>query len=266
MRYLMVAVLALAMVCPAMAADQKIVPGADHSISSEVGTAANAAGAQFVQGAQRVVEPFIVLGRTVIDGVQFIMLKGAQGVIYVAEDMVMGIKWVAKGAKFVIIKTAQGLRWVAVQALEIGEIILDAVCDAAILVIDGVHYVLVQLEDGVIYVAKKTIEIANKVGHAIINGVEYVVHKTVDGIVWVTKATFEAIKKGAAWARERVVIANMRTRLAAALLAGGVGPDTLAYYQSMSVSTNATPGLRKLGAAAYAACKTFNEVYYAPAK
>src|SRR5947208_1164189 len=86
---------AVALSAPAMAQ-------VDHSASGAVGAAADVAGHEFVQGAKQIAKPFIVVGKTVIEGAGFVILKGEQGLIYIAEDAVVGAKYLVKGAKFVI--------------------------------------------------------------------------------------------------------------------------------------------------------------------
>ncbi|MBI4871901.1 MAG: hypothetical protein HY814_10100 [Candidatus Riflebacteria bacterium] len=229
----------------------------DHSASNQIGEAANQEGQAFITGAKKIAEVFIFVGKTTIEGVNFIILKGVQGVVYIAEDAVIGAQYLVKGAKFVIVKTAQGVRWVAVQAIKAGEIIFDAVVDLAELVIEDVAYVLIKLEDGVTFVARQAI----KAGKVIIKGIEYVAHETAEGIIWVSKATWGAIKAGAAWTRDKIVAANIRQRLSGALLAGGAGPDTVSYFQNLSTNAAASPGTRRLAGAALAACLAFNTAY-----
>ncbi|MBI4861602.1 MAG: hypothetical protein HY815_15270 [Candidatus Riflebacteria bacterium] len=230
----------------------------DHGLSNQVGQAANQAGAAFVVGAKKIAEPFIVVGKTVVDGVSFVMLKTAQGIIYIAEDCVVGLKYVVKGAKFIIIKTADGVRWVAIEAIKAGEIVFNAVLDLAELVIEDTIYVLVKLEQGVIFVAKEVI----KAGKIVINGVKYAVEVTVDGIVRISEATWNIIKKSAAWTREKWVTADIRTRLSSGLVAGaGVCQRDMNFFAHMAGCSHNSADLRKLAAASYAACKAFRDTY-----
>ncbi|MBI3893752.1 MAG: hypothetical protein HY303_19710 [Candidatus Wallbacteria bacterium] len=234
-----------------------VMAGPDHSASSAIGEAANQEGHAFVQGVKKIAVPFIVVGKTVVEGVSFVILKTDQGLVWVAEEAVVGLQYVVKGAKFVVIKTAQGIRWVAVQAIKAGEIIFDAVVDLAELVIDDVTFVLIKLEDGVAFVAREAI----KAGKVVLKGVEYVIQETADGIVWVTKATWNAIKVGAAWTRDKIVAVNIRQRLSGALLAGNVGQDSLDYFQSLASNAGASAGTRRLAGAALAASQSFNAAY-----
>jgi hypothetical protein len=230
----------------------------DHGVSDALGAEAALAGQSFVKGARKIAVPFIVVGKTVIDGAAFVILKGEQGIIYVTEEVVFGLEYVVKGAKFVIIKTAQGIRWVAVEALKAAEIIFTAVLDVAELVIEDVVYVLIKLEDGVAFVAKKLVQ----AGRLVIKGVKYIVQKTADGIVWVTEQTWNAIRKGAAFAREKYIVVDIRARLSTGLMAGpGCHPADLEFFQNVSIDQNNSVGLRKLAGAAYAAAKAFTETY-----
>ena len=234
-----------------------VLAGADHSASAAAGEAAAQEGREFVAGAKQIAQPFIVVGKTVIAGANFVILKGTQGVVYIAEEAVLGLQYVAEGAKFVIIKTAQGVRWVAVKAIQAGELVFDAVVDTAILVIDGVEFVLVKLEDGVTFVARQAI----KAGKLVIKGAKFVLHETAEGFIWVTETTWNAIKTGAAWTRDRVIAVNIRQRLSGALLAGQAGPDAMHYFESLSTNAQASPGTRRLAGAALAACQAFNAAY-----
>jgi len=248
----------LAILAVAVAVSAPAMAQVDHSVSTAVGSAADVAGHEFVQGAREIAKPFIVVGRTVLDGAAFVILKGEQGVIYVAEDVVVGAKYLVQGAKFVIIKTAQGIRWVAVEALKAGEIMFDAVLDVAELVIDDTVFVLIKLEDGMAFVVK---EVA-KAGQVVIKGVKYVVRKTADGVVWVTEQTWNAIKAGAAWTREKYLVADIRTRLSSDLATGSGAPSIdMEFFQNIGADQRNTAGLRKLANASYAACKAFRETY-----
>ena len=156
------------------------------------------------------------------------------------------------------IKTAQGIRWVAVEALKAGEIVFDAVLDVAELVIDDAVFVLIKLEDGVAFVTKEAI----KAGQVVLKGVKYVVRKTADGVVWLTEHTWNAIKAGANFAREKYIVADIRTRLSSDLLAGSGAPSMdMTFFQNVSSDDHNSAGLRKLASASYAACKAFRESY-----
>ena len=229
----------------------------DHSLSTEVGADAVVAGEGFVAGAKKIAVPFIVVGRTVVDGAAFVLLKGEQGVIWVAEETVFGLKWAAQGAKFVIIQTAKGVRWVAVEALKAGEIILDAALDVTELVVEDAVFVMVKVEEGFVFVAKKAIQ----AGKVVIRGVVHIAEKTAEGVVWVAEQTANAIQKGLRWAADKAIAVKIRTKLAGALLIGGVGADTLGYFQGMSINADASGHLRKLSTAAYNACTAFNAAY-----
>jgi len=226
----------------------------DHSLSNEAGAAAADAGSGFVAGAKKIAVPFIVVGTTVVDGVSFVLLKGEQGIIYVAEDVVFGLKYVAKGAKFVLIQTAKGVRWVAVQALIASEIILEAALEVTELVIEDVSFVLIKVEEGFVFVAKQALE----AGKVVIRGVKYVAEKTAEGIIFVAEQTEAAIKKGLRWAADKAIAIKIRAKLSTALLAGGVGADTVSYFQTMSINADASPHLRKLSQASYNCVAAFN--------
>lgn len=229
----------------------------DHSLSTEVGAAASQAGEGFVLGAKKIAVPFIVVGRTVVDGVAFVLLKGAEGVIWVEETAVYGLKYVAQGAKFVIIQTAKGVRWVAVEALKAGAIILEAALEVTELIVEDVAFVLIKVEEGFVFVAKKAVQ----AGKAVINGVVYIAEKTAEGIIFVAESTANAIKKGLRWAADKAIAVKMRAKLAGSLLAGGVGSDTMTYFQGMAVNADASAHLRKLSQASYNACAAFNAAY-----
>lgn len=247
----------------ALVVTHPVVAGPDHSISGEVGAAASVAGKGFVEGAKKIAVPFIVVGKTVIDGTAFVILKGEQGIIYVAEEMVYAAKetakYIVKGAKFVIVKTAQGIRWVAVEALKAGEIIFEAVLDVAELVIEDTIYVLVKLEEGVTFVAKKALE----AGKIVIKGVKYVLKQTVEGFVWVAEATWNAVKAGANWTREKYLVADIRTRLHSDLLLNGCGApkSDLVFFRNVAADEKNSAGLRKLSRAALDACNAFTASY-----
>jgi hypothetical protein len=231
--------------------------GPNHDISDAVGQAGNQAGAEFVVGAKKIAVPFIVVGKAVLDGTSFVLLKGAEGVIWVAEEAVYGLKYVAKGAKFVIVQTAKGIRWVALEALKAGEIILEAALEITEMVIEDVVYVMIKIEEGFVFVAKQAV----KAGKVVIRGVVYVAEKTAEGIIFVAEATANAIKKGLRWAADKAIAIKIRTRLANSLIAGGVGQDTVSYFQTMSVNADASAHLRKLSTAALNAVMAFNSAY-----
>jgi hypothetical protein len=230
-----------------------------HALSAEFGAAAADAGRDFAGGARRVATPFVVVGKTAIDGVAFVVLAGATGTVYAAEEAILGAKYVAKGAKFVLIKTAQGAFWVAVAAIVAGQIVLDAVEGITELVIEGVVYVLITLEQGVAFVAKTALA----TGRVVLGGMTYIMKETAEGIVWVSEQTWKAIKAGASWTRNSVLVANVRTRLSKALLSGDVGDGTMSYFRDMAANPHAGPDLRRLASASHAACAAFNATYRA---
>lgn len=245
-----------------MAVTAPVFAAPDHSLSQEVGAAASEAGQGFVAGAKKIAVPFIVVGKTVIDGVSFVILKGTEGIIYVAEETVYAAKetakFIVKGAKFVFIKTAQGLRWVAVEALKAGEIIFDAVLDVAELIIEDTLYVLIKLEEGVTFVAKKVVQ----AGVVVVKGVKLVLRKTADGFVWLAETTWSGIKAGAKWTREKWLTADIRTRLHSDLLLGcGAGSVDLSFFRNVSADEKNSPNLRKLAKAALHANTAFTATY-----
>jgi hypothetical protein len=229
----------------------------DHTLSGEAGAAAAQAGEGFVLGAKKIAVPFIVVGKTVIDGVAFVLLKGEQGVIWVAEETIYGLKYVAQGAKFIIIQTAKGIRWVAIEALKAGEIILEAALEVTELIIEDIAFVLIKVEEGFVFVAKKALQ----AGKVVIRGIKYVAEKTAEGIIFVAESTANAIKKGLRWAADKAIAVKIRTRLVGSMLAGGVGSDTMTYFQGISINADASSHLRKLSLASYNACTAFNAAY-----
>lgn len=234
----------------------------DHSLSDGLGEAAAVAGKGFVAGAKKIAVPFIVVGRTAIDGVAFVILKGEQGLIYVAEETVYAAKetakFVVKGAKFVYVKTAQGLRWVAVEALKAGEIIFDAVVDVAELVIEDTVYVLIKVEEGVTFVAKKVVQ----AGQVVIKGVKLVLRETAEGFVWLAETTWNGIKAGANWTREKWLTADIRTRLHSDLLVGcGAPAMDVTFFRNVASDEKNSSNLRKLAKAALDANTAFTATY-----
>ena len=245
-----------------LAVTAPVVAAPDHTISSDVGAAAGEAGKGFVDGAKKIAVPFIVVGRTVIDGAAFVILKGEQGLVYVAEETVYAAKetakYIVKGAKFVYIKTAQGIRWVAVEALKAGEIIFDAVVDLAELVVDDTVFVLIKVEEGVTFVAKSLVT----AGKVVIKGVKLVLHETAEGFVWLADATWSGIKAGAKWTREKWLTADIRTRLYSDLLAGCGAPSMdISFFRNVAADEKNSPNLRKLAKAALDGSTAFTATY-----
>lgn len=245
-----------------MAVTAPVFAGPDHSLSDAVGAEAAVAGKGFIAGAKKIAVPFIVVGKTVIDGASFIILKGSEGIIYVAEETVYAAKetakFVVKGAKFVFIKTAQGLRWVAVEALKAGEIIFDAVVDVAEIVIEDTVYVLIKLEEGVTFVAKKVVQ----AGVVVVKGVKLVLRETAEGFVWLAETTWNGIKAGAKWTREKWLTADIRTRLHSDLLVGcGAPASDITFFRNVSADEKNSFGLRKLAKAALDANTAFTATY-----
>lgn len=229
----------------------------DHPVSTTVGAAADQAGANFLAGARRIARPLAVVGRTVVDGAAFVLLKGEQGVIWVAEEAIHGLRYVKEGARFVLIQTARGVRWLAVEALAAGEIILDAACEVTELVIEDLAFVLVKVEEGFVFVAKQ----AARCGRVIVRGAVHVARKTADGIVFVAEATANALQNGLRWAADKALVLKIRARLASALISGPVSADSLGYFQSLSESAEASAHLRLLARAAFNASEKFNAAY-----
>lgn len=245
-----------------MAVTAPVFAAPDHSLSQEVGAEAAVAGKGFVAGAKKIAVPFIVVGKTVIDGVSFVILKGTEGLIYVEESTVYAVKetakFIVKGAKFIYIKTAQGLRWVAVEALKAGEIIFDAVIDVAELVIEDTVYVLIKVEEGVTFVAKKVVQ----AGQVVIKGVKLILRETAEGFVWLAETTWNGIKAGAKWTREKWLTADIRTRLHSDLLVGcGAGGADLTFFRNVAADEKNSSNLRKLAKAALDANTAFTATY-----
>jgi len=246
----------------ALVVTHPVLAAPDHSVSDDLGGAAAVAGKGFVEGAKKIAVPFIVVGTTVIDGVGFVILKGEQGLIYIAEDTVYAAKetakFLVKGAKYIYVKTAQGLRWVAVEALKAGQIVFDAVLDVAELVVEDTVFVLIKVEEGVTFVAKELV----KAGQVVIKGVKLVLHETAEGFVWLAETTWNGIKAGAKWTREKWLTADIRTRLQSDHLAGCGAPDfDLEFFKNVAADDHNSPRLRKLARAALDASVAFTSTY-----
>lgn len=246
----------------ALMAAPPVAAAPNHTVSEHVGAAAAEAGKGFLAGARKVAVVLTVAGRTTIDGIAFVILKGEQGIIYVAEESIYACKdvakYIVKGARFIYVKTAQGLRWVAVEALQAGEIVFEAVVDVAVLVIEDVEFVLIQLEQGVTFVARKALE----AGRVIVKGVKLVLRDTVDGLVWLAESSWGAIKAGAAWTREKALIGDIRTILQANFLAGcGAGAGDIRFFRNLAADEKNSPALRRLARAAHDANVAFTATY-----
>jgi hypothetical protein len=232
---------------------------ADHSRSARIDDRADEAGRDFIKGVAQIVEPFVVVGRTVKDGATFVILKGAAGVTYVAESAVVGLEYVVEGARFVAIATIEGVRWVSVEAIKAGKAAIKVVVKTARIVIDGVEYVLVQLNDTFVYVARTAYDAALKAGKLVVNGVTYAMHQTVAGAIWVAEQA-AAITAGAwNWTRSRVVSYRIRRKIATSLSTFGAGEGNLRYFRDRAADTTLDESTRNLARAALKASEAYNE-------
>ena len=226
-----------------------------HRDHQRAGELAGESGRAALKNAGKALEPVIYAGKAVINGVEFVLLKTVEGTIMVAEATVRGIEFAYEGAKFLAIKTKEGIIWVAEKAIRAGEILVDFAVDVIEVTIDGVIYVCARLEEGVVFVAKKTWEAAKKTGELVVKGTKFVVRKTKAGIIWVGKQAANAARA----TRRAALVSEMRMNLVGALSAGGVGSRTLAYFNSRSQDKD--PTVAKLAKACLAACEAFNTVY-----
>jgi hypothetical protein len=221
-----------------------------HEDADVVGEMGNEAGHEFLHNAG---QALVFAGKAVINGVEFVILKTAQGTILVAAATVRGLELAYAGAKFIAIKTKDGILWVCEKALIAGEILVDAVVETVEIIIDGVTYVAVKVAEGCVFVAKKTYELAVKTGELIVKGTKYVIKKTKDGIVWVAKTV--ALKT-----RRAALVAELRWNISGALAGGGVADRTMDYFRKRS--TDKDPVIARLGAACLTAAEAFNGTYY----
>ena len=218
--------------------------------AAEVGQAGDAAGQSALHNAGQAV---IYAGKAIVNGVEFVILKTAQGTMMVLATTVKGVELAIEGAKFVMIKTAEGIIWVAEQMILAGEIIVDVVCDAICLVIDGVEYVVVKLAEGITFVAKKAWELAIETGELIVKGVKYILKKTEAGIIWVANKTKML-------ARRATLATELRMNITSGLAFGGVGERKIRYFNMRSADKD--PVIARLGKACLIASEAFNEAYY----
>lgn len=219
-------------------------------VADEVGEAGNAAGHAALHNAGQAV---IYAGTAIVNGVEFVILKTAQGTMMVLAASVKGIEMAVEGAKFVMLKTAEGIIWVAEQMIIAGEIIIDAAIDTMCIIIDGVEYVVVKLAEGITFVAKAVWELAVETGELIVKGVKYVIKKTKMGIIWVANQTKML-------ARRATLATELRMNITSGLAMGGVGQRKINYF--MGRSTDKDPVVAKLGKACLMASEAFNEAYY----
>ena len=226
-----------------------------HRKHQSIGAIANESGRQAVQAAKKAAEPVIYAGKAIINGVEFVILKTVEGTVMVAEGAVRGLQFAYEGAKFVALKTKEGIVWVAEKAIRAGEILADAALELAEMTIDGIVYVAARLEEGIVFVAKKTWEAAKKTGELVVKGAKFVAKKTKQGLGFVANTA----KSAARAARRGALVVELRTNLATALSTGGVGPRTMAYFQRRSQDRDAT--VARLAKACLAAGEAFNSVY-----
>ena len=226
-----------------------------HADHQQAGAAAAEAGRDAIAAAKKAVEPVIYAGKAVINGVEFLLLKTAEGTIMVLEATVRGLEVAYEGAKFVALKTKEGVIWVAEKALQAGEFLLDVALETVEIVVDGVKYVALKVEQGVIFVAEKTYELAVKTGEIVVKGTKFVVRKTKQGAIWVAKQAVSAARA----TRRATLITELRMNLVGALSSGGVSDRTMAYFTRRSEDKDAT--VAKLAKACLTACEAFNSTY-----
>lgn len=226
-----------------------------HRDHERAGELAAESGRKALQNAGKALEPVIYAGKAIINGVEFVLLKTAEGTIMVMEATVRGIEFAVEGAKFLALKTKEGIIWVAEKAIQAGEILVDVFVDTVEFVVDGVIYVAARLEEGIVFVAKKTWEAAKKAGELTVKGVKFVVKKTKQGIVWVGE---QAAKLGRA-TRRAALVAELKTNLVGALSVGGVSDRTVAYFNNRSQDSD--PVVARLAKACMAASEAFNAAY-----
>ncbi len=226
-----------------------------HNAHEAAGAEAAKSGQAALDAAGKAIAPVIYAGKAIVNGVEFVILKTAQGTIMVAEAAVRGLEIAVEGAKFVALKTAEGVLWVAEKALEAGELLVDVAIETTKIVVDGVVYVAARLADGVVFVAEAAMEAAKATGELIVRGTKFVVRKTKQGIVFVAKGAMNAARA----ARRAAKVAELRTNLAGALAVGGVGGRTMAYFQKAAGDRDAT--VARVAKACLAAGEAFNNVY-----
>lgn len=218
--------------------------------ADEVGAAGNAAGQSALNNAGQAV---IYAGTAIVNGVEFVILKTAQGTMMVLAASVKGIEMAVEGAKFIMLKTAEGIIWVAEQMILAGEIIIDAAIEVVSIIIDGVEYVVVKLAEGITFVAKKVWELAVETGELIVKGIKYVIKKTKMGIIWVANKTKML-------ARRATLATELRMNITSGLAFGGVGQRKIRYFTGRS--TDKDPTIAKLAKACLIASEAFNQAYY----
>ncbi|RKY67536.1 MAG: hypothetical protein DRQ24_12720 [Candidatus Latescibacterota bacterium] len=195
----------------------------------------------------------IFAGKAIVDGIEFVILKTAQGKIMVLAATVKGIEMAVEGAKFVMLKTKEGIIWIAEKMIVAGEIIVNTTCHVINIVIDDIEYVVVKLAEGITFVAKETWELAIETGELIVKGVKYVIRKTQEGIIWVANKTKML-------ARRATLITEIKLNITAGLATGDVGQRKIKYFTSRS--TDKDPVIARLGNACLIASEAFNQAYY----
>ncbi|RKY67537.1 MAG: hypothetical protein DRQ24_12725 [Candidatus Latescibacterota bacterium] len=219
-------------------------------VASEVGAAGDEAGQSALHNAGQAV---IFMGKAIVNGVEFVILKSAQGTIMVLAASVKGMEMAVEGAKFVMLKTKEGVIWVAEQMIIAGEIIVNTACQVVSIIIDGIEYVVVKLAEGITFVAKKVWELAVETGELIVKGVKYVIRKTKQGIIWVANKTKML-------ARRATLATEIRMNITSGLAMGGVGQRKIRYFNRRS--TDKDPVIARLGKACLIASEAFNQAYY----
>ncbi len=232
-------------------------PEPPPALSDEIGDAADEAGQYGDEAGQNALhnagQAVIFAGKAVINGIEFVMLKTAQGTLLVLASTVKGIEFAIEGAKFVMVKTAEGIVWMAEQAVKAGQILVNTAVKTVEIIIDGVVYVAVKLAEGVVFIAKEALELAKAAGELIIKGVKYVLKKTKAGLIWVANKTKML-------ARRAALAAELRMNITAGLATGGVGQRKIRYFRSRGEDKD--PVISRLAGACLIASEAFNTAYY----
>jgi hypothetical protein len=228
-----------------------------HGASGLVGNAAHQAGEEFVKGLRQIAQPFVVVGRTVKNGVKYTILRGAQGIVFVSESLSYGLGKIAEGIEVIAIETAAGVRWVTVQAIKAGKLVIDEAVKTVQFVIDGVIYVAAQVGEKFVYVTQKALELAVRTGRLVYDGVTYVYNKTVDGVIWVNEQIVGAFRATYLLARNTFVAYRIRRKLTTSLWFGIGIKENMEYFRQESTDPDADPATRRLAESALEAAEAY---------
>jgi hypothetical protein len=226
-----------------------------HNEHQQAADMAREAGREALDAARQAIAPVIYAGKAIINGVEFILLKTAEGTIMVTEAVVRGLEYAVEGAKFLALKTAEGIVWVAEKMVRAGEIVFDVISDAVEVIVDGVIYVAAKIEAGIVFVTKEAWKLAKETGKLVVKGVKFVAKQTKKGMIFIAKG----VKHAAMRARRGALIAELRTNLAGSLAAGRVGDRTVTYFQRRAGDRD--PIVARLARACLAAAQAFNNLY-----